>query len=94
MNAPKIPSLFKLPRHKYFEYKPIYYDETKERIKERREQLKKEGLINDDKKLGLIKYRINQRFQRNLHQKEVRQANSRIIFLIIIILLVLYYIFK
>jgi hypothetical protein len=124
MNAPKIPSLFKIPRHKNFEYKPLYYDEAKERINERREQLKKEGLTNDDEtsmihltqtqikihhassirpiknklftdeKLGLIKYRINQKFQRNQHQKEVRQANTRIILLIGIILLVLYYIFK
>jgi hypothetical protein len=94
MNAPKIPSLFKIPRHKNFEYKPLYYDEAKERINERREQLKKEGLTNDDKKLGLIKYRINQKFQRNQLQKEVRQANTRIILLIVVILLVLYYIFK
>lgn len=94
MEAPKLPSLFKTPRHKKFEFKPRYYDEAKERINERREQLKKEGLNSDDEKIGLIKYRINQKFQREEYRQNIKQANYRILIVIIIILLVLYYIFK
>lgn len=94
MNAPKIPSLFKIPRHKQFEYKPRYYNEAQERINERREQLKKEGMANEDEKLGLIKHRINQKFERQQYQQGIKQSNSRIILLIGLILLVLYYIFK
>lgn len=94
MSAPKIPSLFKTPRHKNFEFKPRYYNEAKERINERREQLKKEGFSSDDEKIGLIKYRINQKFQRQQYQQGIKQANSRIFIIIAIILLVLYYIFK
>lgn len=94
MGAPKIPSLFKTPRHKTFEFKPRYYNEAKERINERREHLKKEGIANDDEKLGLIKYRINQKFQQQHYQRDIKQSNSRIILVIGIILLMLYYIFK
>lgn len=94
MEAPKLPSLFKTPRHKKFEFKPRYYDEAKERINERREQLKKEGLDNNDDKIGLIKYRINQKFQREQYRQSIKQANYRILIVIVIILLVLYYIFK
>ena len=94
MSAPKIPSLFKTPRHKNFEFKPRYYNEAQERINERREQLKKEGFSSDDEKIGLIKYRINQKFQRQQYKKSKKQANSRIFIVIALILLVLYYIFK
>lgn len=94
MNAPKIPSLFKTPRHKQFEFKPRYYNEAKERINERREQLKKEGWASDDEKIGLIKYRINQKFQRQQYRQGIKQSNIRIILVIVLILLVLYYIFK
>ena len=39
MHAPKLPSFFKTGNSKRFLFKPRYYDERKERIK----QLKKEG---------------------------------------------------
>jgi hypothetical protein len=94
MSAPKIPSLFKTPRHKNFEFKPRYYNEAQERINERREQLKREGLAGDSEAIGMIKYRINQKFQRQQYKQSIKQANSRIIFVIGVILLVLYYIFK
>lgn len=94
MSAPKIPSLFKTPRHKNFEFKPRYYNEDQERINERREQLRKAGMVSDDEKIGLIKYRINQKFQRQQYQQGIKQANSRIFIVIVIILLVLFYIFK
>lgn len=94
MEAPKIPSLFKTPRHKNFEFKPRYYNEAQERINERREQLRKEGITSDDEKIGMIKYRINQKFQREQYRQGIKQSNFRIFIVIAIILLVLYYIFK
>ena len=39
MQVPKIPSFFKTPRIKAFNFKPRYYDERKEAL----EQLKKQG---------------------------------------------------
>ena len=39
MQVPRIPSFFKTPKSKIFDYRPRYYDKRKERI----EQLKKEG---------------------------------------------------
>ena len=39
MQVPKLPSFFKTPRIKSFNFKPRYYDERKEALK----QLKKQG---------------------------------------------------
>ncbi len=40
---------FSLPKHKVFEYKPLYYDPDKERIEQRRKEL---GLTSDTSQLA------------------------------------------
>jgi len=37
MLIPKLPSLFKKPNHRQFDYKPLYYDERKERLDQLKE---------------------------------------------------------
>ena len=39
MQTPRIPSFFKTPKSKTFDYKPMYYDKRKEEL----ERLKKES---------------------------------------------------
>ncbi len=34
-----IPSFFKTPRHKQFNYEPLYYDERKEKLQERMDSM-------------------------------------------------------
>jgi CHASE3 domain sensor protein len=64
-----IPSFFKTPRHRSFEYKPMYYDEQKER-KEELERLVEEnrtGTVSDDARLNRLRSKINQRW--GMHSK-------------------------
>lgn len=42
-------SFIQLPKHKVFEYKPLYYDPDKEYVKKRREEL---GLTSEVEKLA------------------------------------------
>ncbi|MBU0487668.1 MAG: hypothetical protein KKA07_14570 [Bacteroidetes bacterium] len=49
MEAPRIPSMVRLPKHKRFRYKPRYYDPDEEERKERYARYKKEyGLGADE----------------------------------------------
>ena len=62
-----IPSFFKTPRHRSFEYKPMYYDEQKER-KQELERLAEEnrsGQVNDEHRLERLRSKINHRWGAN-----------------------------
>ena len=43
----RIPSLFKVARHKKFNYEPMYYDPIREEIKEREGRIKREMQLNN-----------------------------------------------
>lgn len=52
-------TLFKMPRHRVFHHKPIYYDEAKEEQAERLKNAKEElGLLSEDEKLASVGSRI------------------------------------
>tara|TARA_B100000902_G_C26602829_1_gene571333 strand:+ start:47 stop:286 length:240 start_codon:yes stop_codon:yes gene_type:complete len=74
MKAPKIPSFFKSKSLNVFSFQPRYYDQKKER----RKQLKKEGI-------NQIKFK---RINRNNRQEKGR--TKRIIYLLIILSLLTY----
>ncbi len=59
-----LPSMFKTPRHRSFDYKPVYFDEQKERKKEL-EQLAKEaktGDVSDERRLELLRGKLNHKW--------------------------------
>ena len=61
MSASKLPSFFKMPRPKDFDFKPRYYDSQKEYINEYKERIKA-----GDSKLGSAeqsKVRIQEKFE-------------------------------
>tara|TARA_B100001778_G_C18421638_1_gene553546 strand:- start:542 stop:778 length:237 start_codon:yes stop_codon:yes gene_type:complete len=60
MQVPKLPSFFKNPKNKSFSFKPRYYDENKERIK----QLKLRKKINIKFSLSDKKTKLKARNQR------------------------------
>lgn len=74
MQAPKLPSFIKTENNKRFFFKPRYYDEKKERIK----QLKKDGKSPLKLKRKKLKHPL----------RKVR--GGRILFLIIILSLLAY----
>jgi hypothetical protein len=75
MKAPRIPSFFKIPKSKIFDYKPRHYDKRKEAL----EQLKNKG----KRTKGLF-------FNRKIKQSIAGNRSKRIIFIIIALLLLVY----
>ena len=75
MQAPRIPSFFKTPKSKTFDYKPMYYDKRKEEL----ERLKKEG----KKQKGLF-------FSKNIKQNTKGKRTKNLLFIIIGLFLLSY----
>ena len=75
MQAPRIPSFFKTPKSKTFDYKPMYYDKRKEEL----ERLKKEG----KKQKGLF-------FSKNIKQNTKGKRTKNLLFIIIGLFLLAY----
>lgn len=87
MPAPKIPSLFKINRHKRFEFKARYYNERQERLEERRESIRKE-LKMEDKGQS-----IDPGFLQNKRAEVNRQSNRRLLLIMCVLVLIIYFIF-
>ncbi len=82
--------LFKTPKHKVFNYQPLFYDERKEAMKERLERLEEEKLMEK----GISTYKpgkhIRSNFRKNLYDGKKSSgegALQRIIMIICIALL-------
>ena len=75
MQVPRIPSFFKTPKSKTFDYKPMYYDKRKEEL----ERLKKEG----KKQKGLF-------FSKNIRQNTKGKRTKNLLFIIIGLFLLAY----
>lgn len=89
MEAPKIPGLFKTRGYKRFNFPARYYDEQKERIAKRREEIKRElkadeKLSSEDKERFREMLRSKSRF--GGYRKDVKKSNVR--FAIILVFLV------
>jgi len=91
-------SLFKLPnKHRRFEYVPRYYDPKKEKLKKQIAQANKEGILDDE---GRYTREINFRakVQDKWGNSEFRQkstmANIRLIMILGVLVVVVYYIFQ
>ncbi len=59
-----LPSMFKTPKHRSFDYKPVYYDEQKER-KAELEQLVEEsrtGQLSDERRVERLRGKLNQKW--------------------------------
>ena len=97
MLTPKLPSFFKISKHKAFEYKPLYYNENKEKMKERYDRIKQELNHSGDYtgySIDQFKSKIHERWARNSYHKTSRTSNIRILVLVLVIVAILWYIFK
>jgi len=74
MLVPKFPSIFRVTRHQRFDYKPIYYDEDKERQEKRAKELK-EGITSGT---GRIKFKP-------MGSSSLRNSNLRILMLVVLL---------
>ncbi|MBN2166385.1 MAG: hypothetical protein JW717_08930 [Marinilabiliaceae bacterium] len=90
-------SFFKLPKHRVFQHDPIYYDEKKEKQKQREHEAKKElGLLSQNEKeigfedriRGKMRKRISPPF--SIAVRERRKSNIRLLIIIIILMYLAY----
>lgn len=79
---------FKRPKPKVFKYKPLFYDEEKEKREERRKAL---GLSDED--AGDIKVRLHERWKMHRASSKASSPLKTLIIYLFIIFILLYLIF-
>lgn len=93
----KIRFLNKTIEHKRFGYSPIYYDERKERLSEKKEQYRKleDGEMSGDERRDILRSNLRQEFSRaDYRKREKKTSNIRILLLIGVILALGYLVFN
>lgn len=87
-------SFFKTPKHRVFNYQPLYYDEKREKMKERLEKLQEEeGISETNYRPGKF---IRHNMRKSIYQNKSKSNNpvvTRIIIMVALIglLIMLYY---
>ena len=84
-----IPSFFKLPRHKDFNYSPLYFDERKEELEKKKREAS--GISFSEKPI-MIKGYFKERAKSN-RKKALNKSNIRLITIILFLFLIIYYFF-
>lgn len=83
-------TFFKTPRHKHFNYKPVYWDKAKEE----REIRTKTALEATDKDYAqALRERMESRWRRSSGTRDRKNSNLRLIVILGFIGLVLYFMF-
>lgn len=84
-------NFFKTAKHKQFEYSPRYYDQQKEELEQRIKAIKGEQNSEGE----ITKYRLENFFQKrrssSFAQKQKRQSNLRLVLIIIILGILVYF---
>lgn len=90
-------TFIKNQQHRTFQYKPVFYDEAKEEMDERKRRVREElGLKPEDdgsSPADRIRGKMNRRIQTNFEvsRKEKRKSTVRLIAIIAILLVFFYY---
>lgn len=84
-------SFFRVPKPRQFKYEPIFYDERKEALKLREQQIKQElGLADpNEPRVSNIKGRMREYYKHNLRHKS--RGNIRFIITLIILCILMYF---
>jgi len=86
-----IPRFFKLPEHKRFTYRPLFYDPQKERREERNREIARELGINQDKVKFVSKISHGSFSTHYIKRYKVKNSSNLRLLVIIIILFGLAY---
>jgi len=81
---------FKTPKPKQFNYKPIYYDQEKEELEERKRQL---GIDTGDGKNPDLKSMIARNWRRRDRDPSRKKSSKISLFIFLIIIIFLLYVF-
>jgi hypothetical protein len=97
----RLPTIFKIPRHQVFEFKPRYWNPEKEEFEARVERAKREvgkGTVIDQEGnyvpniKGQMRGYMSSKFQ-TTRRKESQKANMRFVIILAILGCVAYYLF-
>ena len=89
-----IPRFFKIPQHRKFDYDPLYYDERKEKMKERLGKINLEKNPKKGEYIPNIKGKMKSYYKpSSTVGKQTRMSNIRLIIFIVILTALAYYLF-
>jgi hypothetical protein len=87
-----IPRFFKIPRHRQFNYQPLYYDPEKEEREERNREIKRElGIQEKDGEFRPSIRRGSMKAYFKGNKRAERNSNLRLILIIVFLLFVAYF---
>ncbi len=86
-------TFFKTPKPKGFKYKPIYYNEQKDEMKEREARIRKELGLNDSDETFVPNIKGRFRSPRMNKYSQSKQSTFRILIILAILILIAYYFF-
>ncbi len=81
---------FKTNRHKKFNYKPVYYNESKEELKE----IQKKASSADDEKLEMMRSKMRKRWQQHRKVKSPKYTTAKIAFILFLLFAIVYYLLR
>lgn len=88
-----VPSFFKTPKHRQFNYRPIYYNQQKEELQERIRQIEQEMGVNKPEGSnyvpGIKKGQMKGHFRDTRRVK--RQSNVRLLVILLALFALAYY---
>lgn len=93
MQAPKLPSFIRQNKHKTFEFKPRYYNESKERIEELRKKYHKTDGAANQQGGDSMRAAIHEKWNGNRAAK-VQSSNRRLFVLITGLFALAYYLMR
>ncbi len=75
-----LPSFFKTPRHRSFEYKPLYFDEQEERKKEleRLVEEQRTGKFSDERRLERLRGKMSSKWSGSRGNRKQQTFNHKI----------------
>ena len=86
-----IPRLFKLPKHKQFSYRPMYFDPEKEKREARNKEIAREmGVDENTQYISRLKPGVMRSQFRRTDDKTRKASNLRLIIIIVFLLFVAY----
>jgi Ca2+/H+ antiporter len=93
----KLKFLNKTIENTRFQYNPLYYDERKEKLKQKKEQYRKieNNEMSDEERRKMFRENLHDGWSRaHYRQTEKKSSNYRIIILIVLILVLGYFVFN
>lgn len=87
---------FRTPKPKGFSYKPLYYNETKERIEKLKKELEAADSHADSSNNEELRIKLRENFNRLRQTKATATSaqNSRLLLIIIALLILFWYLLK